>query len=181
LYTLHKATDGAQIVDPLYNTNTQLLRNAGLYSGSYHFATGVDPVAQADHYLAVTGLTGVKALDLENNPFSGGNMTAQQADVFVTRIYNRTGRWPLIYTNLGHVNTLGLASSALTGVRHCDLWLALWGNNPILPAGWSTWRFWQFNDGNASNGGPGPYLVGNKVIDHNRFNGTVQDLAAYFQ
>jgi lysozyme len=52
---IHKATQGQTGLDPMYVTNRGKAQAAGLLWGAYHFATGGDGVAQAQHFLDVVG------------------------------------------------------------------------------------------------------------------------------
>jgi lysozyme len=48
---IHKATQGTTFVDPMYQTNRDKAKQAGLFWGAYHFGEGADGVEQADHFL----------------------------------------------------------------------------------------------------------------------------------
>ena len=52
---IHKATQGATGLDPMYVTNRGKAQTAGLLWGAYHFATGGDGVEQAQHFLDTVG------------------------------------------------------------------------------------------------------------------------------
>ena len=49
---IYKASQGTTGIDPTFRNNEPRARAAGLWWGAYHFATGSDGVAQAQHFLA---------------------------------------------------------------------------------------------------------------------------------
>lgn len=53
-----KATEGEDYVDPTFEAKVKQLRAAGIIPGAYHFATGADPVRQAQHFRQVAGDNG---------------------------------------------------------------------------------------------------------------------------
>jgi lysozyme len=71
---------------------------AGLLFGSYHFGTHDNPEHQADHYLRVANSTELMFLDFEHNS-QGATMTLADAEAFVTRIHDQTGRFPGLYSD----------------------------------------------------------------------------------
>ena len=170
---IHKASQGLSLGDAMYGRNRAAAVEAGLLWGAYHFGTGADGVAQADHFLDATGdPAGVlMALDLEPNP-SGPSMDLAQARAFVVRVHDRTGRWPGLYS--GHT------IKALLGARHdavlanCWLWLAQYGPRAVVPANWQTWTLWQYTDGTV--GGDPKSVAGIGRCDRSRFNGTEANL-----
>ncbi|MFP3024094.1 MAG: GH25 family lysozyme, partial [Wolbachia sp.] len=70
----------------------------GLLWGAYHFGTEGNGKNQADHFLKTVGESKntILALDIEENK-SGKNITVKQAEEFVKRVEEVTGRLPLIY------------------------------------------------------------------------------------
>jgi len=74
------------------------------------------------------------ALDLEGNP-DGPSMTDAEAEAFVTRVYQKTGRYPFLYTNLRNMRTTGLLAK-------CPRWVASYISTPP-PAT----DIWQYTDG----------------------------------
>src|SRR5215471_17036007 len=95
---IHKATQGLEFVDPLYEINRAKARATGLLWGAYHFGTGGDGVAQAEHFLAAGqhGAQDILVLDFEHN-LQGASMTLEDARAFVTHLQQITGRWPGLY------------------------------------------------------------------------------------
>ena len=96
---IQKATQGRAFVDPTYKTNRKKAEAAGVLWGAYHFGTGSDGIAQAEHFLDVAQPTGrtLLVLDLEANP-QGPNMPLIEARAFVTHVRQVTGRFPGLYS-----------------------------------------------------------------------------------
>src|SRR4051812_31477381 len=92
---IHKATEGLGEIDQTYVSQKSAAQAAGLWWGAYHFATGDDPIAQAQHFLSFVnpGQQDLLVLDFEQNP-AGSSMTLPQAEQFVTHVQQATGRWP---------------------------------------------------------------------------------------
>jgi lysozyme len=161
-------------VDSRYREREPLARAAGLWWGAYHFGTGRrSGVEQADFFLATVGPSQtLLVLDLEPNP-NGPSMTLAQARDFVTRVRERTGRWPGLYA--GHYLREQLGSAAESVLTNCWLWLAEYGPAPArMPPQWSSWTLWQYTDGHA---GPAPHAVaGIGPCDRNQFNGDITAL-----
>jgi lysozyme len=164
---IHKATQGADETDPTYAQSRAQARAAGLMWGAYHFATGDDPQAQASHFLSVAAADPgtLLALDFEHNPV-GSSMSLDQARVFVTAVAQATGRYPGLYGG-SYLREL-LGGSADPVLAQCWFWLAEYGPEPHVPAGWPTWTLWQYTDGAY---GPQPYEVaGVGRCDRDMFN-----------
>lgn len=94
---IHKATQGKNYIDPEYARRRKTAEEEGLIWGAYHFGTGEDGKDQADHFLETVGDSSkvLLALDIEEN--SGNNITPKQAEDFVNKVHEVTGRLPLIY------------------------------------------------------------------------------------
>lgn len=175
---IHKATQGTTIVDSMYQINkTQALDN-GLLWGAYHFGTGDDGVAQAQHFLNVVGTfdNTLLVLDFEQNP-SGTSMSLAEARAFVTEVNQVTGRFPGFYSGSYIKQLLGSAKDPV--LAQCWLWLPEYGPTAVVPANWPTWTMWQYTDGNV---GPQPHSVnGIGKCDRDKFNGTEDQLRILWQ
>jgi GH25 family lysozyme M1 (1,4-beta-N-acetylmuramidase) len=168
LGVIQKATQGSGFVDPTFAINRAKAQAAGLMFGAYHFGTGDDGVAQANHLLATVGDTThtLLVLDLEANPV-GPSMSLGDARAFVTQVNAVTGRYPGLYSGSYIKEQLGSASDPV--LAQCWLWLAEYGPTPIVPANWPTWTMWQYTDGAY---GPEPHIVpGVGRCDRDMFNG----------
>lgn len=120
-FVIAKATEGATYTDPAFAGFVDTALGLGRLTGSYHYASGTDPIAEADHYLTVVGdRVGriLLALDWEE----GGNASWGNGDWvrrFVNRVHERTGVWPLVYTGAA---ALGQIPGDVTA--NCALWVA---------------------------------------------------------
>ncbi len=175
---IHKATQGQTGVDAMYQTNRSKATAAGLLWGAYHFGTGADGTAQAQHFLDVVGTfdNTLLVLDFEQNP-GGESMTLQQARDFVTQVDKVTGRFPGFYSGSYIKQLLGSAKDPV--LAQCWLWLPQYGPTPVVPANWPTWTMWQYTDGTS---GPQPHSVaGIGNCDRDKFNGAEDQLRALWQ
>jgi lysozyme len=147
---IQKATQGVTFVDPTFQTNFAQASDAGLLLGAYHFGTGDDGVAQAEHFLNTVqpDAKTLLVLDFENNP-TGPSMNLEEARAFVTHVQQATGRWPGFYS--GHYIKDLLGSSLDSILANCWFWLAQYGPTPVIPANWKNWTMWQYTDGAAGN------------------------------
>ncbi len=171
---IHKATQGLKYIDPTYKERRKAAEEEGLLWGAYHFGVGENGRDQANHFLETVGETEntIVVLDIEKNQ-SGKNIEPKQAEDFVERILEVTDRLPLIYGSASFLKDF--ATPILT---KCSLWVARWGDKPILPKGGSKWVLWQYTDGKA---GPGPHEVkGIGRCDRNKFNGTIEELKNFW-
>lgn len=139
--------------------------------GAYHFGIGEkNGKDQAEHFLETIGdSSGVLlALDIEENK-GGKNVTPKQAEDFVDKVHEVTGRLPLIYGS-----PCFLENFATPTLTECPLWVAKWGEEPTLPKGWKNWTLWQYTDGKS---GKKPHEVeGIGPCDRNKFKGTLKKL-----
>lgn len=173
----HKASEGLQYVDPRYANAREQALAAGLLWGAYHFGTGDDALAQAEHFLSVAKPDGrtLLVLDLERNP-QGASMSIEQARTFVTRVQQATGKWPGLYSGSYIRDNLGSIPDPVLG--NCWFWLAEYGSVPKVPPTWKQWSLWQHTDGHV---GPGPHAVaGVGACDRDRFAGDEQALIAFW-
>jgi lysozyme len=174
----HKATEGINYVDPRYASARTQAAAAGLLWGAYHFGTGDDALAQAEHFLCVAKPDGntLLVLDLERNP-QGPSMTIEQARTFASHLQQVTGKWPGLYSGSYIRDNLGNVKDPV--LSNCWFWLAEYGPVPHVPPTWGQWSFWQHTDGNV---GPGPQSVpGCGPCDRDRFAGDAEALAAFWR
>jgi len=167
-----KASQGLSM-DPAFKGRSGLLDSAGLLQGAYHFGVqSQDPVAQAKYFIRALGpkiaRTAV-ALDWEWNKVD--TMKPEQAQDFVQTIFDETGRWPLLYTSAAFLQQI-MPAAIGHPLSECDLWLTGFTEIPKLPPQWPSWRIWQYGIGSC---------VGIQgECDRNTFNGTAEELTAYF-
>lgn len=170
---IHRATQGTSYQDPLYADNRTKAKAAGLLWGAYHFGTGGDGVAQAEHFLDAVQPAGdtLLALDLEDNP-QGPSMSLEEARAFVTHVFEATGRFPGLYS--GHYIKRLLGTNLDPVLASCWFWLAQYGPTAVVPPCWRLWTMWQYTDGGL---GPQPHSVnGIGRCDRDRFNGSLKNL-----
>lgn len=162
-------------VDLTFRPRFDQLRSIGFLTGAYAFGCPGDGAAQAELLLKTCPPDGQTpyALDLETDSTSGLLMPLRDAEAFFQRIFEKTGKWPILYTNQSTMQKLaGVGPTLLTNGR---LWIANYttATKPAMPSQWSDWLFWQRDSK------PTPGFTGN--IDHDLFVGTVDDLKLEWQ
>ena len=172
-----KATEGLTYTNPYFATDFAELSGSQLVRGAYHYARprpGVeDAVAQANHFVAVTGPLDTvgdlpPVLDLERNDGLTPTELIAWTDAYLTEVARLTGRTPIIYT----YPAFWRSSMADTTIfNHYPLWIATYGPQPMLVGGWTDYTFWQYTDKEPLAGMSAP-------VDMSVFKGTSADLAA---
>lgn len=171
---IHKATQGTGMFDNMYNQNRQKAQAAGLLWGAYHFGTSGDGAAQADFFLSNANADKQTLLVLDYEPNGNSTMTLAQAQAFVSRINQKVGRFPGLYSGSLIKQQLG-GKPPDPVLSQCFLWMAQYAAQPTaIPQTWSTWTLWQYTDGTN---GPQPHSVdGIGNCDRDQFNGTIAQL-----
>ena len=184
-FTYIRASEQANIPDSFFSANYRAAKANGLYAGAYHRARpnvsgGRDQAAyllgQAQY--ASDGRTLPPMLDIEwpRSNWTGVNacynMTPAQLVAwmrdFVDEVKIRTGRLATIYTN---PNWWGPCTSNDATFGAYPLFNSGYlPSPPPLPAGWTTWTFWQYTNSLTV-----PGISGN--VDGDVFNGTPAELA----
>ncbi len=173
-----KTTQDNDFIDPMFVTNLARARAAGLAAGGYHFFDyTLDGDVQADHFIDRLEVAGglddalPPVVDVECWSPIGLSIhavsTARLRDL-VERIYERTGRMPIVYTSVFMwKEVVGNAE----GFEDLPLWAACWDceSPPSIAPGWEDWTFWQTGIDRI----PG---VGS--LDGNYFGGDPADLDA---
>jgi lysozyme len=175
LAIIHKATIGASKIDPAYFTRKEEARKRGYLWGSYHWGVSGNPEEQADYYLDTVkpGDDELIALDLEDAA-SKKLMNAEESLRFIKRVKERTGRYPLLYTNHKSAKLLS-AKFKGTEFAEAPLWYARFESAVTdFPSGlWRSYTLWQFSSEIRSQ----MTLPGVKPdMDVNVYNGTADDL-----
>jgi lysozyme len=173
---INKATEGTTVVDGTYGLRKPKALAAGLLWGGYHFAVAGTPQKQADHFLDVVqpGPTDLMVLDFEPNSH-GGTMSVADAETFVKRIFQQTGRFPGLYSGQAFIKEQ-LGNKKNETLANCFLWIARYSSQlPQIPNTWKTFTFWQYTDGND---GPQPHQVNGVAggCDRDKFNGDESSL-----
>lgn len=177
-----KATESHTYRNPYYKQQYNGSRKVGMVRGAYHFAVPDKSSGrtQAAYFLRnggswrADGWTLPPAVDLEHNPYakkkcyglSKGRMVGWIRS-FSDEVKRQTGRRPVIYTTTKWWNDC-TGKSRSFGSNH-PLWLARWSSSPgALPAGWSYWSIWQYDNGSGKFPG-----------DQNLFNGSWNQLKKF--
>jgi len=144
---IHKATIGLDSLDPKYYERKTEAKKRGYLWGSYHWGLPGKPEEQADFYIDMVKPDDeeVIALDLEDVS-SVKFMSLGEAEKFVMRVKERTGRYPMIYAN--HKTAAQISRSAFKATfASTPLWYARFrpdiSDFPLGP--WKTYTLWQFS------------------------------------
>ncbi|WP_405874280.1 lysozyme [Streptomyces sp. NBC_00005] len=178
-----KATESTNYRNPYFGQQYNGARSAGIIRGAYHFAlpNKTSGTTQAAYFVrnggrwSADGWTLPPALDIEYNPYDSKHKCyglsksgmVNWIKSFSNEVKRLTGRRPVIYTTAHWWNTCTGSSRALAS-NHA-LWIARHNSADAgsLPAGWSFWTFWQYDN---SGGLPG---------DQNLFNGSQAQLKKF--
>lgn len=126
-FAIIKATEGTSYVSPVCDQQYQLAKARGKGLGVYHFASGLDAVAEADFFVNnVQGYLGeaILVLDWEANAIPRG---AEWVRTFVRRVKERTNVPPVIYGSQSPLSQYGIPKVAAE--ENCGLWVAAYPNN----------------------------------------------------
>ena len=97
-FVIIKATEGTSYINPTWQSQANQTLQAHKLLGFYHFASGGQPITEADHFVNVIQPYVGKALlvlDFEAGAINAwGNVGARQ---FLNRVTEKTGVHPLIY------------------------------------------------------------------------------------
>ncbi len=172
-----KATEGTGFVNPDFASQYDGAYQAGLIRGAYHFAlpNQSSGAAQASYFVAngggwsADGRTLPGALDIEYNPYGAECYGLSQSAMvswiasFSDTYEALTSVWPVIYTPAAWWATCTGNYGGFAGQD--PLWISGYGTTPgTLPAGWSTYTFWQYA------------LTGTFPGDQDIFNGSSSQL-----
>ncbi len=171
---IHKATENTGNVDKKLEARRFLVNEAGLLWGTYHFIRFGNIKEQVEWYLknAHPKDTDLMALDWEDK-----RVTQDQAREWLTRIEEKVGRKPVIYSGNVAKELLGIKKDVFFGSHR--LWLAQYGSSPSVQKSWDDFWIWQFSgDGNGPlpHSVPGIAIPGNPGIDINHYAGTKAQL-----
>jgi GH25 family lysozyme M1 (1,4-beta-N-acetylmuramidase) len=149
---IHKATEGFKADtegNTIYAARKAQCKRLGYKWGSYHLGRPGDPVKQADFYLATAQPTEdeVIALDLENVRDSRF-MDLSNAEGFIKRIKEKTGRYPLLYITGSSRDALLREYGTESEFANAPLWYVRIRRDisnlfPAKPL-WNSYTLWQF-------------------------------------
>lgn len=157
-YAAIKATEGNYYINPFYAQDLAGASAAGLPVLGYGFANpkaGNGTAAGQARYLVnhagtVNGRTPPLMLDIEYNPYQGGECYGLSKAAMVTWLLNfdgearkLTGQVPVLYTTGDWWHRCTGDSDALSA---SPLWVASYTTaaRPVMPVGWGDWALWQY-------------------------------------
>jgi lysozyme len=142
---IHKATTGATGRDDAYKGRRGLATGANLLWGAYHWGTHANVSAQVENFMtwAEPDNDTLVALDFERT--ADNQMTLDQAREFLTLLGQRLRRKPVIYGGDLLKEALGNRKDEFFGGHR--LWLAQYGEHPVVQESWSNFWLWQYTDG----------------------------------
>ncbi len=161
---IHKATEGVNTVDPKFSE-----RQAGAYKnhmllGAYHLGTNADVPKQVELFLQTVNDTKNTLLVLNLQRQGEDAMNPEQAEQFVEMVYERTGKYPVIYVNDHIFQQIIKNYDGSSIFAHCLLWYErLKKELPIASLKndiWEDYFLWEFSNGlNCSGQGKCLYNV----------------------
>ena len=157
--------NGVNIVDTQFTNNWSKMKAAGILRGAYQFfEPAQDEVAQANLMIQAVGQLGEGDLpcmiDVEATGGQSKTTIASKIAHWLQLVEAGTGKPPIIYSG----SYFWQDNVGSTAFGKTPFWIADYGPScPLMPAGWTTWTFWQYSDGNGS-------------LDHDVFNGTMAQL-----
>lgn len=121
-FVIIKATEGTNYVSPACDAQYQAAKKRGKKLGVYHFASGLDPVAEANFFCDnVQGYIGeaILVLDWEANAIAKG---ADYVRRFCNQVKARTNVPPMIYASASPLQAHGIP--AVAAEVNSGLWVA---------------------------------------------------------
>ena len=180
---IHRATIGDR-ADRKYAERRDEAKKRGYKWGAYHFGKPGDPIKQADFFLSTAKPNDDEliALDLESVDATK-HMSFDEARIFIKRIKEKTGRYPLIYANNEVTKAISDQYGADDVFSKTRLWYARFRKSVTdFPAGtWKTYTVWQFSsEQNCSQANRNACLYtvpGTEYdMDIDIYNGTIEEL-----
>jgi GH25 family lysozyme M1 (1,4-beta-N-acetylmuramidase) len=177
---IHKATQGAEIVDSAYKRRRAAAEKVGLLWGAYHFNTGEKVRDQIDNFFKVAApdKNTLMVLDFEDNKRS--QMSIEEAVSFMKGVEDRLGRSCAIYSGNKLKESIDdLSSDEFDYIISKKLWLCQYGPKAKFPKGFKKYWLWQYTGDGI---GPLPHYVpgitvpGGTGIDLNAYDGDLAQL-----
>jgi lysozyme len=145
-----KATEGGDLVDPMFDSHWRGAGAAGVRRGAYHFFYHCRPAAEQARWFIkhVPKVAGAlpPVLDMEWTPTSptctirrDGATIRDEARIFMDIVERHYGQRPVIYTTVDFYEDTELWR--LTGV---EFWLRAVADHPGEVYGGNAWSFWQY-------------------------------------
>jgi lysozyme len=154
-----KATQGSTYQDKTYQEARKVAKGEGFLWGSYHFGDNSTIIDQVNNYLGYAQPTvdELIALDWEPNTGAGGGgqMDVAGATQWIKQAENGLNRVEEMVVYSGNTaKEMISGKNVFFGARR--LWLAQYGEVPVIQASWSSYWLWQYTDGES---GPKPHSV----------------------
>jgi lysozyme len=168
-----KATEGGDMVDPMFESHWRGAGAAGVRRGAYHFFYHCRPAAEQARWFIrhVPKTPGAlpPVLDLEWTPFSptctirrDGATIREEARIFMDILERHYGQRPLIYTTVDFFR-----DTELWRLQGVEFWLRSVADHPHGVYDGTGWSFWQY-----TSTGLIPGIAGK--VDINVFGGSRQ-------
>lgn len=156
-FVIIKATQGTSYVSNLCDPQYQRAKQLGKKRGVYHYASGGDPIAEANFFINnIKGYIGDAILILDWEQYQNSRFGEHAAWVkkFADRVYELTGVWVMVYMSAYVLKLADWSSVA----KNCGLWIAGYParydvSNPPTPSVndmpynigvWAFWAIWQY-------------------------------------
>jgi lysozyme len=183
---IHRATIGFR-ADRKYAERRVEAKRRGYKWGAYHLGRPGDPIKQADFFLAIVRPKKEDLLALDLGSTDARDMSLAEAAVFIKRIKQVTGRYPLVYANDLVTRAINNQHGGAGVFANTRLWYARFkGKITDFPAGtWKTYTLWQFSSElNCRPGNRGACLYtvpGTEYdMDIDVFNGNLETLKRHW-
>lgn len=177
-FAVVKATQGTGFTNGYMTSQARCVQQRGKSLGFYHYAGGGNATAEADYFVnAVRPYLGRAVLVLDWEGYQNAAWgDSNWVRVFVNRVHERTGVWPLVYTSAAYLYQIP------ADVRsHCGLWVAQYANNNATGYQTRPWNYGrygeamrQYTSNGRINGYAGP-------LDLNYFRGITTQWNKYSQ
>lgn len=166
-----KCTEGTGNRDPRYLANRAKAEAAGMLFGAYHFfRPGLDPIKQAEWFLANAHLMKGDFQPMFDWEVHQGPGDVAKAKQWLDHVERAIGKKPIIYGPPYMLNDFKLPPE----FAQYALCVAHYGTTePLIPAPWKVWSFHQYTDKGDVPGIP----AANEDLD--RFNGTRENLMKF--
>ena len=186
-----KASEGASFKDSQFTRNWAEMRRIGVCRMAYHYMRfSTSAVAQKDNLLSATSDWDWEhdrlVLDCEEESALTASQITDVVNTLMAQLRTVTGRLPILYSRAEWVNRKIIVSRLPNNV---DWWLAHYlkplpepqytpekSPPPALPKGVTNWLIHQ----TCEKGNGSEYGVASHYVDLDRWNGTSDDILAYF-
>lgn len=142
---LHRAYFGTR-KDAKVDVRIAEAKRRGFGTGLYLLGRPGDPIAQADLLIALGKKLGVETLALDIEDMSSASMSLADAQRFIARIIEGTGKAPLFYTNFSTYRHVSSKFGAGSAFAKCPLWIARFRSSHGMDSAkvWQSYTLWQF-------------------------------------